>query len=45
MARNLRRTIFTGKTIECLEVLAHGAQVLKELDELAEEEDFSFGEP
>ena len=45
LARNFRRAILTGKTIKCVEVLAHGAQVLKELDDLAGEGDFSFGEP
>ena len=45
LARNFRRAILTGKTIKCVEVLAHGAQVLKELDHLAAEGDFSFGEP
>jgi hypothetical protein len=45
LARNFRRAILTGKTLKCVEVLAHGAQVLKQLDELAGQEDFSFGDP
>ena len=45
LARNFRRAILTGKTLKCVEVLAHGAGVLKELDGLAGEGDFSFGEP
>jgi C_GCAxxG_C_C family probable redox protein len=45
LARNFRRALLTGKTIKCVEVLAHGASVLKELDNLAEKGDFSFAEP
>jgi C_GCAxxG_C_C family probable redox protein len=45
LARNFRRAILTGKTMKCVEVLAHGASVLKELDGLAGEGDFSFAEP
>ena len=45
LARNFRRAILTGKTVKCVEVLAHGAQVLKELDRMAAKGDFSFGEP
>jgi len=45
LARNFRRAILTGKTMKCVEVLAHGAQVLKELDGLAQKGDFSFGQP
>jgi C_GCAxxG_C_C family probable redox protein len=45
LARNFRRAILTGKTMKCVEVLAHGTQVLKELGGLAEEGDFSFAEP
>ena len=44
LARNFRRAILTGKTIKCVEVLAHCAQVLKDFDDLAREKDFSFGE-
>ncbi len=44
LARNFRRAILTGKTLRCVEVLAHGASVLKELDGLAGVGDFSFGE-
>jgi C_GCAxxG_C_C family probable redox protein len=45
LARNFRRALLTGKTMKCVEVLAHGASVLKELDGLAGEGDFSFAEP
>jgi C_GCAxxG_C_C family probable redox protein len=45
LARNFRRAILTGKTLKCVEVLAHGAQVLKELDELAGKGDLSPDEP
>jgi C_GCAxxG_C_C family probable redox protein len=45
LARNFRRAILTGKTMKCVEVLAHGARVLKELDGLAGNRDFSFAEP
>jgi len=45
LARNFRRALLTGKTIKCVEVLAHGASVLKELDDLAGKGDFSFAEP
>ncbi len=45
LARNFRRAILTGKTMKCVEVLARGARVLKELDGVAAEADFSLGEP
>jgi len=45
LARNFRRALLTGKTLKCVEVLAHGAQVLRELDGLAGKGDFSFGTP
>jgi hypothetical protein len=45
LARNFRRAILTGKTMKCVEVLAHGATVLKELDASAQEGDFSFADP
>ena len=45
LARNFRRAILTGKTMKCVEVLAHGAQVLKELDGLAGEGALSFDDP
>jgi C_GCAxxG_C_C family probable redox protein len=45
LARNFRRAILTGKTMKCVEVLANGAQVLKELDGLAAEGDLSCDDP
>ncbi len=45
LARNFRRALLTGKTMKCVEVLAHGARTLKELDGLAAGGDFSFAEP
>jgi C_GCAxxG_C_C family probable redox protein len=45
LARNFRRAILTGKTMKCVEVLAHGAQVLKELDAVAADGDLASGDP
>jgi C_GCAxxG_C_C family probable redox protein len=45
LASDFRRAILTGKTMKCVEVLAHGARVLEEMDDLARRDDFSFCEP
>lgn len=42
LTKNFRRSIFTGKVRKCVEVLYYGTNILKDLSQMANNDDFSF---
>ncbi len=44
LANNFRRAILSGKILKCVEILAHGADILETLAKQADQDDFSFAD-
>ena len=44
LANNFRRAILTGKTLKCIEILNHGAEILSELGSKVQQNEFSYSE-